>query len=199
MARSKKKSEAAPQEVIAADPATYTPTLSSDSAEQTKEVVADAAVAPATEYIEVAPNMDIVNRALAEASKIANVVGKEIDIATVVAKHLESTAAGTPGSSKVAVSRSSVLRPVKLVHVIASEMHEKNPEIQRKDVIAACEAAGIATHTARTQYQIWHQAMKSDRATKAAQELAATTQHRTPLAVQRGTVPNNTSARKPRK
>lgn len=191
MAKGKKKSADNAVDALAS----YTPTPSSTNTEKAPEAVADASV----EHIIVPPNMDIVNRALAESGQIPNLVGGGVDIASVVAKHLVAAAEGAPGSSKVPVSRSTVVHPVKLVHCIASEMYEKNPELQRKDVIAACEAAGIATHTARTQYQIWHQAMKSDRAAKAAQELAATTQHRTPLAVQRGTVPNNTSARKPRK
>jgi len=107
----------------------------------------------------------------ANTKPIPDVTGAGVDINAVLAKHLES-AASNPGSTKVLVARSSVIRPVKLVHAIASDMYSKNPETQRKDVIAACEAAGIATHTARTQYQIWHQAMKSDKAAQAARDAA---------------------------
>lgn len=103
-----------------------------------------------------------------QAPVVQNVVGASIDIDAVIAKHLAASAPETSGSSKVPVSRSSVIRPVKLVHVIASEMYQQNPEMKRKDVIAACEAAGIATHTARTQYQIWAQAMRNDSAPKPA-------------------------------
>ncbi|MGE4486329.1 MAG: hypothetical protein AB7C95_00715 [Synergistaceae bacterium] len=39
-----------------------------------------------------------------------------------------------------------------LVHQIANSM----PNARRKDVIAACVAQGIATNTARTQYQRWY-------------------------------------------
>lgn len=98
--------------------------------------------------------------------EVANLVGGAVDINAVLAQHLASSGQVSAGSDKVAVSRSSVVRPVKLVHCIASEMYEQNPDMKRKDVIAACEAVGIATHTARTQYQIWAQAMRNDHAPK---------------------------------
>jgi hypothetical protein len=147
-----------------------------------REVASTAPEAPQSGVEEVIcePNMDIVNRALAEAAArgdssppveqrqelVANLVGSAVDINAVIAKHLAVSAPTSAGSDKVPVSRSSVVRPVKLVHCIASEMYEQNPELKRKDVIAACEAAGIATHTARTQYQIWAQAMRNDHAPK---------------------------------
>lgn len=113
-------------------------------------------------------------------AQVPNIIGAAFDINAVIAKHLAATAPETSGSSKVPVSRSSVIRPVKLVHVIASEMYEQNPEMKRKDVIAACEAAGIATHTARTQYQIWAQAMRNDSAPKPAVPLVMGTDHMLP-------------------
>ena len=46
---------------------------------------------------------------------------------------------------------SSIVRPCKQVWHIADSMKGSS----RKEVIAACEAAGIAFYTARTQYQNW--------------------------------------------
>lgn len=53
---------------------------------------------------------------------------------------------------------SSVSKPTKLVHIIASEM----PGASRKEVIEACIKAGIAPGTARTQYQAFYSARKAD-------------------------------------
>lgn len=175
MARSKKASPAtvvepvlnAPAVVGAPDPLAYTPVIVasvSDAEKEQRQLVADDVLA--------AYNKSIGARPLAESrGTVADVTGAGVDIDAVLAKHLKSTADNT-GSTKVRISRSSVVRPVKLVHIIASEMYEKNPDVQRKEVIAACESMGIATHTARTQYQIWHQAMRSDLAVKAAQAAA---------------------------
>jgi len=40
----------------------------------------------------------------------------------------------------------------------------KQPKAERKDLIAACEKAGINVHTAKTQYQRWLHASKTQRA-----------------------------------
>lgn len=48
-------------------------------------------------------------------------------------------------------------KPTKKVWAIADSM----PGASRKDVIAACEAAGIGAGTSRTQYQAWFTAMKN--------------------------------------
>ena len=50
------------------------------------------------------------------------------------------------------VRASSIVKPTKMVWLIA----DRNPNARRKDVIALCEQMGIATHTARTQYQLWY-------------------------------------------
>lgn len=42
----------------------------------------------------------------------------------------------------------------------------KQPKAERKDLITACEKAGINLHTAKTQYQRWLHASKSERAAK---------------------------------
>jgi hypothetical protein len=48
-------------------------------------------------------------------------------------------------------------KPTKKVWAIAESM----PGARRKDVIAACEAAGIGAGTSRTQYQAWFAATKA--------------------------------------
>lgn len=164
-------------------------------ADNSQPQVAEVFIESATPLLD-AIGKDDVNRAVCENAvadvlaatstppsalpQVPNVIGAAFDIDAVIAKHLASSAPETPGSAKVPVSRSSVIRPVKLVHVIASEMYEQNPEMKRKDVIAACEAAGIATHTARTQYQIWAQAMRNDSAPKPAVPLVTGTDHMLP-------------------
>lgn len=70
-------------------------------------------------------------------------------------------------SGKANVSRSTVENPVKLVHSIAASMHAADPNVTRKSIIAACEQVGIATHTAKTQYQIWRTAARNDAAAAA--------------------------------
>ncbi|MFZ2190439.1 MAG: hypothetical protein WAV48_06700 [Candidatus Magasanikiibacteriota bacterium] len=52
---------------------------------------------------------------------------------------------------------STTEKPTKKVWTIASAM----PGASRKEVIAACEAAGIGAGTSRTQYQAWFSAMKA--------------------------------------
>lgn len=51
--------------------------------------------------------------------------------------------------------RSTTPRPCKRVWIIADDMLAANPDVKRKDVMAACIAAGVAFYTARTQYQQW--------------------------------------------
>lgn len=54
------------------------------------------------------------------------------------------------------LNKSEIERPCDRVWAIADEMKGS----RRKDVIAACVAAGIAYNTARTQYQQWKQTKK---------------------------------------
>jgi hypothetical protein len=51
--------------------------------------------------------------------------------------------------------QSTVASPVKLVWQIATDMKAKDPNVRRKDVVDACVKAGVALHTARTQFQRW--------------------------------------------
>ena len=46
----------------------------------------------------------------------------------------------------------------------------KQPKAERKDLLAACERAGINVHTAKTQYQRWLHASKAERAAKVSQK-----------------------------
>lgn len=48
--------------------------------------------------------------------------------------------------------------PVATTWRIADEMRAEDPEVRRKDIQAACEEAGVAHYTARTQIQAWHKA-----------------------------------------
>ena len=56
--------------------------------------------------------------------------------------------------------KSTVEKPCTVVWDIAEKMTKENPSVRRKDVIAECEAAGVAHYTARTQYQIWKSLQK---------------------------------------
>ena len=59
--------------------------------------------------------------------------------------------------------RSQVTSPVKKVWAIAESHYaqlQPGQTLSRKSVIIACVNAGIATHTARTQYQRWYTSKK---------------------------------------
>lgn len=56
---------------------------------------------------------------------------------------------------------SEVEGPTKLVWNIAEQMREQNPAVTRKEIMAACEKAGIAYYTARTQIQQWYVACRN--------------------------------------
>lgn len=93
-------------------------------------------------------------------------------VAAAVAAHNATLAAPALPNANGIVRASVVVRPVKLVHAIAAGMYAADPAVTRKVVIAACVAQGIATHTARTQYQVWFQAQRNTNATAAAQAQA---------------------------
>lgn len=63
------------------------------------------------------------------------------------------------------IRESSVEKPTKLVWVIADSM----PGASRKEVQAACVKAGIASGTARTQYQHWFKTRKDSEKEERAQ------------------------------
>lgn len=64
---------------------------------------------------------------------------------------------GTANKLAMGWRLSTTEKPTKKVWTIADSM----PGASRKDVIAACEAAGIGPGTSRTQYQAWFSAMKA--------------------------------------
>lgn len=78
--------------------------------------------------------------------------------------------AKAPAKSIPHENSSTITNPCKTVWEIAIKMEGK----PRKEVVAACVAAGVAYYTARTQFQAWYTANKAekkaiaDRATKAA-------------------------------
>jgi hypothetical protein len=55
---------------------------------------------------------------------------------------------------------STAERPTKAVWFIADEMRLADPLARRKDIIAECQARGIAYFTARTQFQLWSNCQK---------------------------------------
>lgn len=69
----------------------------------------------------------------------------------------------TTTSQATIAHRSTIGEPVRIVW----ELCEANPQARRCDVVRLAEAAGVATYTARTQYQRWYSWNKSGRPTKA--------------------------------
>lgn len=70
---------------------------------------------------------------------------------------------GSDGSDSDKITHKSTVTgigPVRLVWEIA----DANPGMRRSDVIRMAEAAGVATYTARTQYQRWFTHQKEQRA-----------------------------------
>jgi len=59
------------------------------------------------------------------------------------------------------IHKSQIENPCRVVWEIAGRMLAENPSVKRKDVLAACTAAGIAYYTARTQYQSYLTAVKA--------------------------------------
>jgi hypothetical protein len=83
--------------------------------------------------------------AQAEADRIANAQASEQDLP----------------NGKVWVHMSSIAKPTKQVWHIADEMKAANPQVSRKEVQDECVRRGIASGTARTQYQAWKKANDS--------------------------------------
>ncbi len=62
---------------------------------------------------------------------------------------------------KPRANASAVESPVKLVHETCDEMLKANPNLSRKDVMAALLAKGINKHTISTQWQRWNAARRA--------------------------------------
>lgn len=88
----------------------------------------------------------------------------------------DAQASATGKAPKEWIHKSSVIKPTKLVWVIADEMHaqaltDSKPAPTRKEVQDECIRRGVASGTARTQYQAWKTA--HDNANKNAAHAAA--------------------------
>jgi hypothetical protein len=55
--------------------------------------------------------------------------------------------------NNIRTAKSTVDNPVQMVHQLVAEMKKANPQVTRKELMAACEAKGVAYYTARTQVQ----------------------------------------------
>ncbi len=62
---------------------------------------------------------------------------------------------------KTRANASAVESPVALVHTTCNEMLKANPQLTRKDVMAALLAKGVNKHTISTQWQRWNAARKA--------------------------------------
>ena len=93
--------------------------------------------------------------ALLQNPDAANIIADslEISVAEEIVRRLTKITTHAPR-----IRLSTVGSPVKLVWAIASDMRKANPDVPRAEIIKACEAAGIATATAKTQFQHWKKA-----------------------------------------
>lgn len=86
--------------------------------------------------------------------------GAKDEIAALVSGAI-ATHALVKAPSAPMVHKSSIESPSKTVWAIADMMFASNPSTRRCDVIKECLRVGIATYTARTQYQRWYTARKA--------------------------------------
>lgn len=61
------------------------------------------------------------------------------------------------------VAKSTVADPVHFVWDTADKMRAADPKARRCEIVAFCIKSGVATHTARTQFQRWHEAQKASK------------------------------------
>lgn len=97
----------------------------------------------------------------------ANEVEEQV-VEETASKEVEETSEESAKEKKKATPKiddrlrmSTIEAPSKRVWEIAEQMKAENPNVRRKDVIAACVEQGIAYYTARTQYQLWYKASKA--------------------------------------
>lgn len=102
-----------------------------------------------------------------EANEVEEQEVEEQVVEETASKEVEETSA-EPAKKKKATPKiddrlrmSTIEAPSKRVWEIAEQMKAENPNVRRKDVIAACVEQGIAYYTARTQYQLWYKASKA--------------------------------------
>jgi hypothetical protein len=122
----------------------------------------------------VAPKAKPIAQAIAEA-EVAGKLGKVVAINPIAeaaaAIQAEESANASPVEKKPKAKAapvelteqqrtSTAERPTKAVWFIADEMRLADPLARRKDIIAECQARGIAYFTARTQFQLWSNCQK---------------------------------------
>lgn len=95
------------------------------------------------------------------------VVAQEVAPEEQALENVDAAAADNMTADGV-LRKSVVDNPCRFVWDMADAMFSEGAK--RKDIIAACVAAGVATYTARTQYQKWFAAHKSDQERAAKQQ-----------------------------
>ena len=123
----------------------------------------DASLAPVESNLETQLDAAIEKGDAAIAEHTHHRAGDEVANAALVAE-------STEGNKKAIKRDSDIERPCKQVWHIADEM----VGAKRKDIIAACVAAGIAYYTARTQYQQWYALEENKNKVAEAKRAAAT-------------------------
>lgn len=93
------------------------------------------------------------------AKAVAEIQAEETANASPVEKKVKAAKAA-PVELTEAQRTSTAERPTKAVWFIADEMRLADPLARRKDIIAECQARGIAYFTARTQFQLWSNCQK---------------------------------------
>lgn len=118
-------------------------------------------------YFRVIPADEVVDQYEPTAEDLAIAyadVADPTDVAEMEVEHFHSVTEAEHAAHRGEVTnkstterpcKSTTERPCKRVWIIADDMLAANPMVKRKEVIAACIAAGVAFYTARTQYQQW--------------------------------------------
>ena len=110
-------------------------------------------------YFRVIPADEVVDQYEPTAEDLAIAyadVADPTDVAEMEVEHFHAVTEAEHAEHRGEVTnKSTTERPCKRVWIIADAMLAANPMVKRKDVIAACIAAGVAFYTARTQYQQW--------------------------------------------
>lgn len=145
-----------------------------DAPVQSARQAADAAIRELQEAIPECKDADctaaLLDRlnAIAKEFKLSEAVVAALDEAIghraaeleAEAQATQAQVAAAPGNKPGWVHASSVLKPTKLVWVIADEMYAEaqnagKPMPSRKEVQEECVRRGVASGTARTQFQHW--------------------------------------------
>lgn len=90
-----------------------------------------------------------------DSSEFAEAKEAGVEVKDLETKPIDPQAEDKPKAKPPVSHKSTVEKPTKLVHVIADMLADANPDVTRKEIIAACTEAGIAYYTILTQYQAW--------------------------------------------